>query len=139
MVRRDSHTAILYRTKMTNDDNDWGFDDVGWNFGVPDPGVGPRKYNQDLRREQGLEEDECPYYGTLVQTREIYRRGQVMVAFYYSTGWVESWYWKHCPPYRYTEGYIVEGEWYPPDWDRSLGNDIWWELQERGEIKWEEV
>lgn len=117
----------------------WGFTDPNddWGFNVPDPGVGPRRYNPDLRSEQGLDEHEVPYYGTLVQTREIYRRGQVMVVFIYSTGWIESWYWKHCPPYRYMEGYIVEGEWYPPDWDRELDNDEWWESLQPKEITWE--
>jgi len=99
--------------------NDWDIIDPDneWGFVAPDPGTGPMRYNNDLRREQGLGENECPYYGELVQTRIVHRHGMEMFIFYYSTGWRETWYWKHCPKYRYREGIWVDNVWYPPDWD----------------------
>ena len=108
---------------IADPDNEWG-------FRVPEHNCGVRKYNADLTSEQGLEDGDAPEYGILVQTRVVHRNGQQMTIFYYSSGWVETWYWSHCPPYRYKEGYWVEGVWYPPDWDRDITNDEWWDKQQ---------
>lgn len=107
--------------------NDWDIIDPDneWGFTRPDSETGPRMDNLELRKTQGLNENERPNYGELVQTLIIHRKFQEMTIFFYSSGWQESWYWRHCAGYRYRAGYWVDKEWYPPDWDDDESNDVW--------------
>ncbi len=110
-----------------------------WDLFVPAPPCGyKRMFNPDLREAQGLNEDEFPHYGVVVEKRFIYWKGQEMLIIYFSTGFQERWTWRYCPSYRNKgDGYgivrVVEKsmtaeKWYPSHlWDSKYGPPESWD------------